>query len=373
MKASILAVGTELTTGQIINKNAATISEKLKPFGVQISLHMTVPDDRKLMLESLQHLETQCDLIFVTGGLGPTSDDFTREVIAEWLNQPLQFDEESWQHIHQRLGARGYPVKEIQRQQCYYPQGARVLKNKEGTANAFLCEKEKKNIFVLPGPPREIESVWQDFVQDWLENETKNLNRRITKSWDTMGAGESEVAGQVEEVLAQFPKSKQLEIGYRVHLPYVEVKISFDESQKAVFQETVFQVNEKLKKITVTRDFEDLAVTLANKVSQIDFTIYDFLSKGYFHSRLSPHLRQIKQWSFKQSEPKDITPDFFENEEDFVALMPYEEFTCLVLASVNGQRLQKVIEAPMKAAPLQERRLQYFSEMALVELTRSLN
>lgn len=370
MKASILAVGTELTTGQIVNRNAATISEKLNRFGVQIRIHTTIPDDRPLILESLKSLDAHSDLIFVTGGLGPTSDDFTREVIAEWLQKPLQFDQNSWEHVTKRLTSRGAQVRDIQKQQCYFPEGATILENKEGTAHGFRCTKGNKEVFVLPGPPREIESVWSDHIDPWLKTATKNLNRRITKAWDTMGVGESDVAALVEEVLAQFPKAKELEIGYRVHLPYVEVKISYSEKQAGIFQETVFQVNDKLKSITITRDFEDVAATLAQKISKTDFTFYDFVSKGYLHTRLSPHLKKIPQWSFKQSEPKDITLDFFENEEDFLALLPYEEFTCFVVGSIAGIRIQKVIEAPMKSAAMQERRQQYFSEMALVEFKK---
>ena len=377
MKASILAVGTELTTGQIVNRNAAFISEKLNKFGIQVLVHTTVPDHRGLILEQLKALEAHSDLIFITGGLGPTSDDFTREVVADWLQKPLQFDSKSWEHITQRLTSRGFPVKEIQKQQCYYPEGATVLENKEGTAHGFRCSKPAqtgpvKEIFVLPGPPREIESVWNDHIQAWFKTSTQHLNRRITKAWDTIGVGESDVALQVEEVLAQFPKSKQLEIGYRVHLPYVEVKITYDENQAGIFQETIFQVNEKLKKITITRDFEDIAHTLTQKISSVDFTFYDFVSKGYLHSRLSTQLKKIKQWSFKQSEPKDITLDFFENEDDFLALLPYEEFTSFVVGSLQGNRFQKILEAPMKSPLMQERRQQYFSEMALVEFVKAM-
>lgn len=377
MKASILAVGTELTTGQIINRNAASISEKLNQFGIQVLVHTTVPDHRGLILEQLKALENYSDLIFITGGLGPTSDDFTREVVADWLQKPLQFDPQSWEHINQRLTSRGFPVRDIQKQQCYFPEGANVLENKEGTAHGFRCTKsaptgKAKEVFVLPGPPREIESVWNDHIQAWLQKSTQQLNRRITKAWDTIGVGESDVALQVEAVLAQFPKSKQLEIGYRVHLPYVEVKISYDENQAGIFQETIFQVNEKLKKITITRDFEDVAATLTQKILNTDFTFYDFVSKGYLHSRLSPQLKKVKQWSFKQSEPKDITLDFFEDEDNFLALLPYEEFTSFVVGSFQGNRFQKVLEAPMKSTFMQERRQQYFSEMALVEFVKEM-
>jgi molybdenum cofactor synthesis domain-containing protein len=156
MKAIVLGIGTELVDGQIVNKNAAWISEKLKKIGLTTALHLVVPDDKKLILEALDFCAQYADLMFVTGGLGPTTDDFTREVISTWTNLELKFDEDSWQHIKDRLEPRGYVVKDIQRQQCFYPAGSVVLKNSEGTANAFYLEAKDKKIFVLPGPPREM-------------------------------------------------------------------------------------------------------------------------------------------------------------------------------------------------------------------------
>lgn len=374
MKASVLAIGTELTNGQILNKNATAISQKLNAFGLQTDLHLTVPDNHKLMLESMRYLESQSDLIFITGGLGPTSDDFTRDVVAKWVGKPLQFNEESWQQIVNRLSARGMQVREIQRQQCFFPEGCEILKNKEGTANAFYLRhkftERELHVFILPGPPREIENIWSDYIHTWLVENTKGLNKKVTKAWDTLGVGESDVALMVEEVLAQFSKSRQLEIGYRVHLPYVEVKISYDENQSAVFHEILLQLDTKLKHITITRDFQDVVNTLETKISTLDFTFYDFLTQGYLHTRLSPLLKTLKNWSYKQGYDSEMTPDFFENEDNFIALLPQDEQTCLVIGACNTIRFQKSIEAPMKSTLMSERRKQYFAEMALVTLSK---
>ena len=383
MKASVLAVGTELTIGQIINKNAAHISEKLKSFGVMTTAHLTVPDDRTLILQSLHYLEEQSDLIFVTGGLGPTSDDFTRDLIAEWAKLPLNFDENSWQHITERLSARGFAVRDIQRQQCYFPTGAQILKNNEGTANGFHIELQKKsgfkNVFVLPGPPREIEAIWKDSIEKWLKQNTQHLDRTVTKSWDTLGVGESDVALKVENVLKDRPAHLFNEIGYRVHLPYVEVKFTYLLKEDSVWKPWVQQIEEALASITVTRDFLDVAQGLTEKLTDKytahlknqDFTFYDFVSKGYLHNRLSPHLRKLTNWSFKQSDSSDITADFFENETHFMALLPVSEDKCLIIYSLGGEVYQKQIEAPMKSPLMSERRKQYFAEMALVELLKS--
>ena len=120
MKTSILAVGTELTTGQIVNRNAAWISNQLKNIGLLTAVHITVADDRKSITEALQFCAEHSELIFVTGGLGPTSDDFTRELITEWTNLPLEFDEESWKKVKERLSTRGFPVQNFQKKQCYF-------------------------------------------------------------------------------------------------------------------------------------------------------------------------------------------------------------------------------------------------------------
>ncbi len=376
MNASILAVGTELTTGQIINKNAATLSEKLKPFGVKTNIHLTVPDDRKTILDSLAYLETQSEILFVTGGLGPTSDDFTREVIAEWAELKLQFDESSWQHINERLSARGFAVRDIQKQQCYFPVGAKILTNSDGTAHGFQLSLQRggahKTIFVLPGPPREIDRIWKDHIHQWLAENTKNLPKSVTKAWDTLGLGESDVALLVEKALPAKPTSSFFEIGYRVHLPYVEVKMTFLESEANFWEKSIQQIDEALRSITVSRDFTDAADQVASAIKNIDFTFYDYASEGYLHSRLSPFLRGLKKWSFKQSYGNDITADFFENEDQFLAIFPYEEDKCVAVFSINGHRFLKYIEAPMKSPLMAERRKQYFAEMALVEVVKGL-
>src|SRR4051794_23818144 len=102
-KASILAIGTELTTGQITNRNAAWISEQLVNLGAEVVLHEVVADEHQHIREALERCGKVSQLVFVTGGLGPTSDDFTRNVVAEWLGQPLEFDDPSWKRIVSRL------------------------------------------------------------------------------------------------------------------------------------------------------------------------------------------------------------------------------------------------------------------------------
>jgi molybdenum cofactor synthesis domain-containing protein len=369
MKASILAIGTELTSGQILNKNASSISARLKKFGVVTELQATVPDDRATILETLKFLENKTELLFVTGGLGPTSDDFTREVISEWINRPLTFDENSWTHIQERLTSRGFSVQEMQKQQCYFPKDSSVLSNSEGTANAFRFQHQKMDVFVLPGPPREIEAVWRDHIQSVLLAKTDGLNKVVTRSWDTIGKGESDVAFQVEETLKNRPRNTFFEIGYRVHLPYVEVKLSYFSKDEADWAFWVDKVEKLLAPMTISRDFSDVAELVLKRLKDTDFTFYDYVSDGFLHARLSPFLKNVPSWSFKQSNSV-LSVDLFENEDNFCVLLPFEEDKTIFIYSIDGNRRQITIEAPMKAKLMGERRKQYYTEIALAELAK---
>lgn len=377
MKATILGVGTELTTGQIVNKNGAAISEKLLPFGVITTAHLVVPDDRQLILDTLEFAATHSDLIFVTGGLGPTSDDFTRDLISQWSKKPLIFDETSWQHVQQRLTSRGFTVKDLQKQQCYFPETSKILKNSNGTANGFQITAQtafgKKEVFVLPGPPREIDAIWAETIHHWLTENTQHIDKKITKSWDTMGQGESDVAVTVEDIIKQQAAGLDIEIGYRVHLPYVEVKMTYVQSIESKVQPVIQKLNQALSAITILRDFENITEVLAEKTSQVDFAIYDFVSGGFLHTRLAPQLKKYKNWMWKQSQ-RPLDTDFFNEEENFLALFPQDSKheKAVVIGHFNNQRFSLSLEAPANYSQMPERRQQYFAEMAMVEFVKRL-
>ncbi|WP_413584825.1 competence/damage-inducible protein A [Bdellovibrio sp. HCB274] len=365
MIASVLGIGTELVDGQIVNKNAAWISEKLKNLGLITKLHLVVPDERKLISEALDYCGQYSDLMFVTGGLGPTSDDFTRELISEWTGLELKWDEGSWIHIKERLEPRGYVVKEIQRQQCYFPEGSKVIKNSEGTANAFFVEAKGKKIFVLPGPPREIEAVWKSEIAAWLEKSVEGLDPYITRHWDTIGMGESDVATLVEQALANV----NVEKGYRVHLPYVEVKMSFYKSQEEKMRVHVERVTEALRHITVTRDQQDvpLMLSLALK-SYSSVGVLDSATGQFLINRLMPVMRDFmteKPWSFSSHA---VDPEA----QVRLSITPKGEHSVVVGVERGKKKFYTTITAPYKAMPMRERRAQYFAEMAMVFWLRHL-
>ena len=256
-RAVYLAIGTELTSGQITNRNAAWISKKLESCGIPVSWHLTVPDDRRLMLEAMMLAQRHGKLIIITGGLGPTTDDFTRDVISEWWGAPLQWHEPSWTKIVERLKRRGLEAPESNKQQAYYPKGARVLPNREGTADGFLLEGQDCAVIVLPGPPREIDAVWADHVAPWLKNRYGDFAPIEPLKWQVLGRSEAELGEWVEKIVQGTP----LITGYRATPPYVEVKlwvpVGHVASEPAIAR-AIKDIEIKLAPWTITRNNEDL-------------------------------------------------------------------------------------------------------------------
>jgi len=361
MLIATLGIGTELTTGQIIDRNSSWISKNLKELGVPTSCHLVVPDDRALILDALRFLSERCDTLFVTGGLGPTTDDFTRDLISEWSKKPLIFDEASWLHVNQRLSSRGIQIRDSQRQQCYFPQGAKVLLNPEGTANAFQMKVDNKDVFVLPGPPSEIAAVWRESIDAYLREKTKDLDKYVTYSWDTMGLGESDVAHITELCLDGI----EIEKGYRVHLPYVEVKVSFLESKKEVMLKAVERLNEALRDFTVTRNGEDVPQLMVEKLTTVSkIEVVDSLTGQVLIQRLMPTLKSYmsdKSWSF--SSHNGGTAD---SQTLRMVLKAWDSQSAIAEIHYKGASFKTIFEVPFMISKMSERKALYFTERALI-------
>ncbi len=292
-KASIIAVGTEITTGEVINTNAAWLSERLDSIGVKVVQHLAVADDRESIQTALDYAQTLGDFIFVTGGLGPTSDDFTREVISKWTGKPLVFDDTAWSFLIDLLMQRGLSVRENHKQECFFPKHAILLKNVIGTANGFLTEKGTTQVFVLPGPPREIQAMWEPEVVPRLNNYSIQKTEEL-HIWNCLGAPESEVAETVERVL----EGSGLAVGYRANIPYVKVKIW---TQKGSSDEVwLHKVDEALSQWLVGKGKTDpIENWLRSLVGFGSVLIFDSVTHGRLASRIE---------TFRDSGAALITP-----------------------------------------------------------------
>jgi nicotinamide-nucleotide amidase len=171
MKAEILTVGSELLSPGRIDRNAELLIEKLGSIGLPVVFRATVGDDRELLVETAKQAFGRSDLVIVTGGLGPTSDDVTRESFAEAMGLELVLDESVLAAIRRRFSKRGYTMPDVNRRQAMVPLGAEVLTNPVGTAPGLWIKGPRHTeVILLPGPPAEMVSIFEKHVQPRLSS-----------------------------------------------------------------------------------------------------------------------------------------------------------------------------------------------------------
>lgn len=191
--AEILSVGTELLLGDIVNTDAAFISRRLAALGIN-QYHQSVVGDNPIRLEeSLKLALSRSDLVIMTGGLGPTYDDLTKETAAKLMGRSMYLHEESLERMMARFEKRGIAMTENNKKQALMPQGAVVFKNDYGTAPGLAIEDTEngKIIVMLPGPPRECEPLFCEQVEPYLKKFSDHV--LFSKTVNIFGMGESKV------------------------------------------------------------------------------------------------------------------------------------------------------------------------------------
>ena len=167
-RAAILAIGSEMLTPTRVDTNSLTITDRLNAIGIDVVFKAIVGDDRAELAAQFAHSLSRVDLVILTGGLGPTEDDVTREVVAEHLRLPLSEDVTITDAIRRRFEQRGWKMPEINRRQAMVPHGATVLPNPNGTAPGLWIEAGTKGVALFPGPPREMKPMLLQAVEQFL-------------------------------------------------------------------------------------------------------------------------------------------------------------------------------------------------------------
>jgi nicotinamide-nucleotide amidase len=199
MTACILAVGSEMLTPFRVDTNSLVITERLNAIGFDVRLKAVVADHVDELVRVLEGALTWADVIVVTGGLGPTEDDITRDAVARVLKLPVDVDEGIIDRIRERFARRGLTMPENNRRQGMVPRGAVVLDNPNGTAPGLWLERDRTAIVLLPGPPREMVPMFEAVVRDRLAQKSDGggLFRRVLK---ITGRTESDVDAAVGPV-----------------------------------------------------------------------------------------------------------------------------------------------------------------------------
>jgi nicotinamide-nucleotide amidase len=182
-RAAILAVGSELLTPSRVDTNSLFITEQLNQIGIDVVCKSQVGDDRTELAAALRFALNRADLVVCSGGLGPTDDDVTREVVAEVLARPMAEDERITSRIRARFESRRMVMPEINRRQAMVPEGARVIDNANGTAPGLWVEIGSQIVLLLPGPPRELKTMLPPVIGEWLAPRAQgsSLVRRVIK------------------------------------------------------------------------------------------------------------------------------------------------------------------------------------------------
>lgn len=183
MKAEIIAVGSELLRPERSDTNSVFITERLNEIGIDVRAKTIVGDDRPTLHALVEDALARSDLVITTGGLGPTEDDLTREVVAAVLGLPLDTDEGIVERIQSRFASRGLRMPDINRRQAEVPRGAVVLDNPNGTAPGLWIERGDRVVVLLPGPPREMKGMFEALVRDRLlpRAGSRRLFRRVLR------------------------------------------------------------------------------------------------------------------------------------------------------------------------------------------------
>ncbi|MDR2465158.1 MAG: competence/damage-inducible protein A, partial [Streptococcaceae bacterium] len=199
MKAEVIAVGTELLMGQVVNSNATEISRALNEIGVDVFYHTTVGDNAERMKEAIALAESRSDCIILTGGLGPTDDDITKQVLAEHLGERLVRDPKGYARLLDYFAVTKREHTPNNDLQVLTLENGEVLDNDNGNAVGTVIEKNGKIFAILPGPPREMKLMLRRYLLPILEGRNGESGRLYSKVLRFYGIGESQLTTQLSE------------------------------------------------------------------------------------------------------------------------------------------------------------------------------
>ncbi|MFZ4077303.1 MAG: competence/damage-inducible protein A, partial [Legionellaceae bacterium] len=221
---AFLAIGNELVEGQIQDTNSFHFSGLISAEGGTVRHQRQVTDNTQDIVDDVHDLLSKNEVLIITGGLGPTSDDKTRHAISEALDLPLVFDEPSWDYIKARLTQFGLAIAPSNRQQALFPQGATILDNEQGSARGAHIKHKGCDLFMLPGPPNECWPMFDAYVLPFLKHH-HFFKAHHALRFLTLGLIEGEIAPWIDDIAEPF----QAKTGYRWTYPYIEIKLKVEQ------------------------------------------------------------------------------------------------------------------------------------------------
>lgn len=199
MKAELIAVGTEILTGQIVNTNAQFLSEKCAELGIDVYFHTAVGDNEQRLLSVLEVASQRSDLVILCGGLGPTEDDLTKQTLATFLGRNLVFDEKAMAKLDRFFASRPGRVRTPNNErQAQIVEGSQALQNPAGLAVGGMIEQTGVTYIVLPGPPSELKAMFSESLLPLLSQSQQQLYSRVLRFF---GIGESQLVTVLADLI----------------------------------------------------------------------------------------------------------------------------------------------------------------------------
>ncbi len=222
MNAEIITTGTELLLGEIVDTNAPFIARQLRAIGVNLYYKTTVGDNRERLAYALRQALERSDVVIVTGGLGPTVDDITREAVADATGRELELRPEIVDHLKAFFGQRGRSFTENNLRQAYLPRSSRMIPNPIGTAPGFIVEDARGVIITMPGVPREMERMMTEQVIPYLQEKMGESLVIVTRVIHTAGIGESAIDNMIGHLMTRSNPT----VGLAAHLGQVDIRLA---------------------------------------------------------------------------------------------------------------------------------------------------
>jgi nicotinamide-nucleotide amidase len=227
VRAEVIAIGDELTSGQRLDTNSRWISSELGLLGIPVAFHTTAGDTLEAGIEAFRTAARRADIVIATGGLGPTADDLTREVLAAVAEVPLEPSSEALVAVESRFARRGMPMPESNRRQALLPRGSRLVPNPLGTAPGIDLEVDlggsTSRIFALPGVPSEMRVMWRDTVVPALAALRPAEATIVQRCIKCFGAGESAIEAMLPDLVE---RGRQPAVGITAHEATITLRIA---------------------------------------------------------------------------------------------------------------------------------------------------
>lgn len=211
ISAELISIGNELLSGRTLNTHGRDLGSALAKIGLQLSRDTTIPDDIPTIGNAVEEALGRVDLVFVSGGLGPTVDDITRDALSQLLGKEVILDQPTVEYLKGWYEQRDKRITLAATRQAQVLEGAVVLPNSAGAAPGQRINLEEQTLFVLPGPPSEFNAIISEEIVPWLKEQYSDARPKLVRVVRTMGIGESDIVTILEEAGFQPP---DVELGF---------------------------------------------------------------------------------------------------------------------------------------------------------------